>query len=108
MWNLLEFRIKVKGINPSRSAKKGEIKRALSAIVEDLFVWFFRLSNGGDYLFQANDNDEMVEWVNSINRNVQQDQAGHESSGAKSQTLPAGIQGKDEPKKRSFFTLKKK
>ena len=91
-----------------RSAKKGEIKRALSAIVEDLFFLFLRLSNGGDYLFQANDNDEMVEWVNSINRNVQQDQAGHESSGAKSQTLPAGIQGKDEPKKRSFFTLKKK
>jgi len=71
-------------------------------------VFRLRLSNGGDYLFQANDNDEMVEWVNSINRNVQQDQAGHESSGAKSQTLPAGIQGKDEPKKRSFFTLKKK
>merc|ERR1719166_422311 len=43
-------------------------------------VFRLRLSNGGDYLFQANDNDEMVEWVNSINRNVQQDQAGHESS----------------------------
>jgi len=70
-------------------------------------VFRLRLSNGGDYLFQANDNDEMVAWVNSINQNVQQDQAG-ESSGAKSQTLPAGIQGKDEPKKRSFFTLKKK
>ena len=69
------------------------------------YLAFFRLSNGGDYLFQANDPDEMVAWVNSINQSVQQEP---ETSGSKSQTLPAGIEKRDEPKKRSFFTLKKK
>jgi len=68
-------------------------------------VFRLKLSNGGDYLFQANDPDEMVAWVNSINQSVQQEP---ETSGSKSQTLPAGIEKRDEPKKRSFFTLKKK
>merc|ERR1711971_967056 len=61
-----------------------------------------RLANGGDYLFQAHDDDEMTQWVNCINQ-VALDDAGPSS---KSQTLPSG-EKKDEPKRRSFFTLKK-
>jgi hypothetical protein len=35
-------------------------------------------------------------------------QAAGDSGRGKSQTLPAGSEKKDEPKRRSFFTLKKK
>merc|ERR1711971_925968 len=56
------------------------------------FVFRLRLANGGFYLFQAADEDQMELWVNGINN----------------QTLPPGSEKKDEPKRRSFFTLKKK
>merc|ERR1712012_1151268 len=68
-------------------------------------VFRLKLENGGDYLFQASDDDQMNLWVDSINRQSQ----GQEEAGAragKSQTLPPGSD--EEPKKaRSFFTLKK-
>merc|ERR1712176_782476 len=68
-------------------------------------VFRLKLENGGDYLFQASDDDQMNLWVDSINRQSQ----GQEEAGAragKSQTLPPGSD--KEPKKaRSFFTLKK-
>merc|ERR1719225_656438 len=70
-------------------------------------VFRLKLENGGDYLFQASDDDQMSLWVESINRQS----AGQEEAGAragKSQTLPPGSDMRDEPKKpRSFFTLKK-
>merc|ERR1712242_572951 len=70
-------------------------------------VFRLKLENGGDYLFQASDDDQMSLWVESINRQS----AGQEEAGAragKSQTLPPGSDKRDEPKKpRSFFTLKK-
>ena len=63
-----------------------------------------RLLNGGDYLFQALDDEQMNLWVDAINRQAQ----GLEEAPGKSQTLPPGSEKKDEPKRRSFFTLKKK
>merc|ERR1719187_1845128 len=66
-------------------------------------VFRLKLPNGGDYLFQCNDEDEMGMWIQSINN-----QASGDSGAGKSQTLPAGSDKKDEPKRRSFFTLKKK
>ena len=63
-----------------------------------------RLQNGGDYLFQALDDEQMNLWVEAINRQAQ----GLEEGPGKSQTLPPGSDKKDEPKRRSFFTLKKK
>jgi hypothetical protein len=42
-------------------------------------------------------------WINAINA-----EAGGQSGPSKSQTLPSGSDKRDEPKKRSFFTLKKK
>ena len=67
-----------------------------------------RLENGGDYLFQAQDDDQMNLWVESINKQAQgQDEAA--ARPGKSQTLPPGSEKKDEKKgPRSFFTLKKK
>ena len=69
-------------------------------------VFCYRLENGGDYLFQASDDDQMSLWVDSINRQSEgQEEAGVRAG--KSQTLPPGSD--KEPKKaRSFFTLKKK
>merc|ERR1719430_1866368 len=62
-----------------------------------------RLANGGDYLFQALDDEQMNVWVNTINQQAQI----HEEGPGKSQTFPPGSEKKDEPKRRSFFTLKK-
>jgi len=70
-------------------------------------VFRLKCANGGESLFQASDDNEMDQWVNSINQVAE---AGASGSGSgRAQTLPAG-QGPrgDEPKKRSFFTLKKK
>jgi len=66
-------------------------------------VFRLRLANGGDYLFQAQDEEQLSLWVNGINVQAQPEEA----SGSKSQTLPPGSEKKDEPKRRSFFTLKK-
>ena len=64
----------------------------------------FRLSNGGEYLFQARDDREMSEWVEAINASTA---ASGEAAGSSSraQTLPAeGASSKGE--KKGFFTLK--
>ena len=56
-------------------------------------------------MFQAQDDDEMTQWVNAINAVTEAGATGSQ----RAQTLPAGqTEKKDEPKKRSFFTLKKK
>ncbi|XP_055912166.1 spectrin beta chain isoform X2 [Eupeodes corollae] len=62
-----------------------------------------KLSNGGEFLLQAHDDSEMSQWVNALK--AQSDQLS--IAEGRSQTLPATSQ-KDEPKRRSFFTLKKK
>ena len=63
----------------------------------------FRLVNGGEFLLQAHDDAEMTQWVGALK--AQSDSAN--SGEGRSMTLPASSQ-KDEPKRRSFFTLKKK
>merc|ERR1712223_1854560 len=69
-------------------------------------VFRLKLSNGGESLFQASDDEEMSQWVNAINTVA--DPAAGAGSG-RAQTLPAGERRPgEEPKKRSFFTLKKK
>ena len=61
-----------------------------------------RLLNGGQYLFQAKDDDEMNSWVAKLQQFTDPEGAGP----SRAQTLPAHAT-KDEPKKRGFFTLKK-
>ena len=48
----------------------------------------------------------MAQWVNAINQVAIEDEGAAGAAG-RSQTLPESGR-KDEPKKRSFFTLKKK
>merc|ERR1711972_598092 len=67
------------------------------------YVFRLRLANGGFYLFQAADEEQMELWVNGINNQAQP----QDVEGSKSQALPPGSEKKDEPKRRSFFTLKK-
>ncbi|XP_071744788.1 spectrin beta chain isoform X3 [Lepeophtheirus salmonis] len=85
---------------------KGANAEIASNYVKKDNVFRLKLSNGGEYLFQAKDAEEMGQWVASIN---QQAAIAGGTSGAemKSQTLPSGSEKKDEPKRRSFFTLKK-
>lgn len=61
------------------------------------------MSNGAEFLFQAHDDAEMNTWVQRISAHCEAAFAGP----SRSHTLPASGQ-KDEPKRRSFFTLKKK
>lgn len=68
---------------------------------------FFRSTSGGEYLFQAKDDDEMHLWVRAIQEVSQGDSTA--SGPSRAQTLPVSSgEKKDEPKKRGFFTLKKK
>ncbi|XP_021945798.1 spectrin beta chain isoform X7 [Folsomia candida] len=69
-------------------------------------VFRLKLSSGGEYLFQARDDEEMNLWVRGI-QEVSLEAAG--AGPSRAQTLPASsMEKKDEPKKRGFFTLKKK
>lgn len=64
----------------------------------------FRLTNGSEFLLQAHDDGELNQWVSALKTQCQTG-SGSES---RAQTLPASSQQRDESKKRSFFTLKKK
>lgn len=63
-----------------------------------------RLVNGGEFLLQAHDDIELNQWVGALNGQCQ----GASGGESRSQTLPATSQQKDESKRKSFFTLKKK
>ena len=52
-------------------------------------IFFSRCANGGESLFQASDDDEMAQWVNSINQ-VAEAGASGSASGGRAQTLSAG------------------
>lgn len=67
------------------------------------FFFNNRLANGGEFLLQAHDDAELNQWVGALKAQCQTASGGE----SRSQTLPASSQ-KDESKKKSFFTLKKK
>jgi len=71
-------------------------------------VFRLKLSTGGEYLFQTRDDDEMNHWVGGIQEVSQPEATGAAGPSRISQTLPASSEKKDEPKKRGFFTMKKK
>ena len=75
-------------------------------MVNVIIFFCYRLANCGEYLFQGSSDEEMAQWVNAINQVAIQDEGAAGGAG-RSQTLPEPGR-KDEPKKRSFFTLKKK
>lgn len=68
------------------------------------FVLRVKLVTGAEFLFQARNEAEMRQWVNTLKNVCEHDAAGAQS---RSQTLPAVGDKRDEPKRRSFFTLKK-
>ena len=81
--------------------------RLMHHALQQMHILSFRLANGGEYLFQARDEEELQGWAGGL----QAAAAGGGEGGAggrTSQTLPPGSEKRDEPKRRSFFTLKKK
>jgi len=68
------------------------------------YVFRLKLENGAEYLFQGKDDDDMNSWISKINSVAGADAA---TASGRAQTLPAQGQ-KEESKRRSFFTLKKK
>merc|ERR1719232_1107204 len=96
--------------NMYRGESPMELQNGTAEVASDYtkkrHVFRLKLSNGGESLFQASDDDEMSQWVESINAVAN---PGSGSGAGRAQTLPAGERRPgDEPKKRSFFTLKKK
>lgn len=69
----------------------------------DNFFFNFRLESGAEFLFQAHDDADMNNWISRISPLT----AESDSGPSRSQTLPASAQ-KEDSKRRSFFTLKKK
>ncbi|XP_063228722.1 spectrin beta chain isoform X7 [Bacillus rossius redtenbacheri] len=67
-------------------------------------VFRVKLANGAEYLFHAKDDEELNQWMSRI---VVQCELEGSAGPSRSQTLPASGDRKDEPKRRSFFTLKK-
>jgi hypothetical protein len=68
----------------------------------------FRTQGGAEYLFQPKEDDQpdIQQWIASIAAIIEE---GAVAGPSKSQTLPAApTDRKDEPKRRSFFTLKKR
>merc|ERR1719495_1359009 len=93
--------------NSFRGEQPINLNGSTSAIATDYtkrpHVFRLKLSNGGAYLFQAKDNDEMNTWIMQLNS-----VAGAEpTSPSRAHTLPTP-EKKDEQKKRGFLTLGKK
>ncbi|XP_043206093.1 spectrin beta chain-like isoform X2 [Amphibalanus amphitrite] len=88
-----------------------ELRDAKAVVATDYskkkHVFRLKLPTGGEYLYQARDDTEMNQWVAAIEE-VCAALGGAAAAPAKSsKTLPASSHD-PEPKKRSFFTLKKK
>ncbi|XP_067118330.1 spectrin beta chain isoform X3 [Centruroides vittatus] len=85
---------------------KGSTADVATDYTKKKHVFRLKLSNGGEYLFQAKDEEEVNVWIEKLQA------ASGEGEGAgpsHSQTLPAKGEGdkKDEHKRHGFFTLKK-
>jgi len=95
-----------------RGESPADLRAATAQIASDYtkkkHVFRLKLTSGGEYLFQARDDDEMNHWLRGIQEINQPEATGGAGPSRISQTLPASSEKKEEPKKRGFFTLKKK
>ncbi|XP_054154264.1 spectrin beta chain-like isoform X2 [Oppia nitens] len=87
---------------------KGVVVEVAANYTKKKHVFRLKLPNGAEYLFQAKEDDEMNLWINRIQSAITETETSPGPS--RSQTMPAkgDDDRKDEPKKRGFFTLKKK
>jgi len=86
---------------------KGVIVEVAADYTKKKHVFRLKLPNGGEYLFHAKEDEEMHIWISKLQSTIAEMDSSPGPS--RSQTLPAkGEEKKDEPKKRGFFTLKKK
>ena len=87
---------------------KGVVIEVATNYTKKKHVLRLKLPNGAEYLFQAKEDEEMNVWINKIQSAISDTETSPGPS--RSQTMPAkgDDEKKDEPKKRGFFTLKKK
>ncbi|KAH9489100.1 hypothetical protein Btru_057665 [Bulinus truncatus] len=85
----------------------GAVCQVASDYVKRPHVLRLKLADGAEYLFQAKDESERDSWINRLSA-ASGREVGAISLPTRSQTLPATRSEKEEPKKRGFFTLKKK
>jgi spectrin beta len=87
---------------------KGVVVEIAANYTKKKHVFRLKLQNGAEYLFQAKEDEEMNLWINKIQSTISDIETSPGPS--RSQTMPAKGEDdkKDEPKKRGFFTLKKK
>ncbi|GIY01418.1 spectrin beta chain, partial [Caerostris extrusa] len=84
---------------------RGSTAEIASDYIKRRHVLRLRLLRGGEYLFQAKDEEEMIRWLSHL-----QQAASEETTGpGHSQTLPLrrSEERKDEQKRRSLFSKKK-
>lgn len=87
-----------------------DVTGSTSAIAGDYtkrkHVFRLKLPGGAEYLFQAKDDEEMNAWLKILNKAAAEDDS---QTPGYSQTLPSrSDERKDEQKRRSLFSLKKK
>ncbi|KAK3578499.1 hypothetical protein CHS0354_007749 [Potamilus streckersoni] len=70
------------------------------------YVFRLKLASGSEYLFHAKDQSEMDHWISVLNAAAKGESIA--SGPSKVQTMPARTEEPKEPKKKGFFTLKKK
>jgi len=87
---------------------KGAVIEVATNYTKKKHVFRLKLPNGAEYLFQAKEDEEMNIWMSKVQSAIADTEASPGPS--RSQTMPAkgDDDKKDEPKKRGFFTLKKK
>ncbi|CAG2100104.1 unnamed protein product [Medioppia subpectinata] len=87
---------------------KGIVIEIAANYTKKKHVFRLKLPNGAEFLFQAKEDEEMNVWMNKIQSAITEMESSPGPS--RSQTMPAkgDDDRKDEPKKRGFFTLKKK
>lgn len=66
-----------------------------------------RLINGGEYMFKAKDDNEMLLWIDSLKSVIGEPESSGLSQPSRAQTLPASASA-PEKKKGGFLTLKRK
>lgn len=66
-----------------------------------------RLTDGGEYMFRAKDDNEVKLWVDNLKSNLAEPESSTLSQTSRAQTLPPSSSGQ-EKKKGGFFTLKRK
>jgi spectrin beta len=95
--------------NYYRSETPSDLKGGSAEVATDYtkkkHVFRVKIATGGEFLFQAKDDEEMMMWLTRITAATSE---GGSAGPSRAQTLPASSEGDKDKKKGGFFTMKKK